>query len=73
MSLKHKLQPIVCSVKQTAAPVLDTRKDKKEAFYRELHCKHQELERMHREDVREGLEASGEEKEAVQGEAGETL
>ena len=68
MSLKHKLQPIVCSVKQTAAP-----KDKKEAFYRELRCKHQELERMHREDVREGLGAGGEEKEAVQGEAGETL
>jgi len=39
MSLKRKLQPepIVCSVKQTAA-LLDTRKDKKEAFYRELHC-----------------------------------
>ena len=57
MSLKRKLQSELMArsvkrVKQSAEPHLDPRKDKREAFYRELHAKHQELEAMQREDAR---------------------
>lgn len=57
MSLKRKLHSeqmarSVKRAKQCTEPRLDPRKDKREAFYRELHAKHQELEAMQREDVR---------------------
>lgn len=57
MSLKHKLQsePLASSlkrVKQTFEPHLDPRREKREAFYRELRTKHQELDTMTYEDAR---------------------
>lgn len=57
MSLKHKLQsePVASSlkrVKQTFEPHLDSRREKREAFYRELHAKHQEIDAMTHEDAR---------------------
>jgi hypothetical protein len=57
MFLKHKLLPepqtsSTKCVKLSAEPHLDCRREKREAFYRELQAKHQEIETMMHEDAR---------------------